>query len=146
MAFPSYSLNGLNAYYVLTCVSTFVILGNKRHETVRFEWDDWKSKQNLAKHDVDFQTAELVFDDPYAVTIRDLFHSEEEDRYITLGEIGPGAVLFVVHTWFADRGEEVIRLISARAATSKERRSYEKAHKKPETPNRRHRREKRRRH
>ena len=82
----------------------------------------------------------------YAVTIRDLAHDEEEDRYITLGEIGPGAVLFVVHTWFADRDEEVIRLISARAATSKERRSYEEAHKKPETPNRRHRREKGRRH
>jgi uncharacterized DUF497 family protein len=82
----------------------------------------------------------------YAVTIRDLAHDEEEDRYITLGEIGPGAVLFVVHTWFADQGEEVIRLISARAATSKERRSYEEAHKKPETPNRRHRRKKGRRH
>jgi uncharacterized protein len=113
---------------------------------MRFEWDGWKSKQNLAKHDVDFQTAELVFDDPYAVTMRDLVHGQEEDRYITLGQIGSGAVLFVVHTWFASRGEEVIRLISARAATSKERRSYEEAHKKPETPNRRHRREKRRRH
>src|SRR5208283_3868699 len=62
------------------------------------------------------------------------------------GEIGPGAVLFVVHTWFANKGEEVIRLISARAATSKERRSYEEAHQKPGAPNRRHRREKGRRH
>src|SRR5271169_2630170 len=113
---------------------------------MRFECDERKSKQNLAKHDVDFQTAELVFDDPYAVTIRDFAHDEEEDRYITLGEIGPGAVLFVVHTWFADCDEEVIRLISARAATSKKKRSYEEAHKKPQTPNRRHRREKGRRH
>jgi|SRR5450755_76328 uncharacterized DUF497 family protein len=113
---------------------------------MRFECDKSKSKQNLAKHDVDFQMAELVFDDPYAVTIRDLIHDDEEDRYITLGEIGPGAVLFVVHTWFSDEGEEVIRLISARAATDKERRSYEEAHKKPEAPNRRHRREKGRRH
>jgi uncharacterized DUF497 family protein len=91
-----------------------------------------------------------VFDDPYAVTIRDLAHveigEEKEDRYITLGEIGPGAVLFVVHTWFADDGDEVIRLISARAATVKERRSYEEAHKRPDAPNRRHRREKGRRH
>lgn len=120
-----------------------------RHETIRFECDERKSKQNLASHGVDFQTAELVFDDPYAVTIRDLAHDDEEDRYITLGEIGPGAVLFVVHTWFADNdkdGEEVIRLISARAATSKERRIYEEAHKKPEAPNRRHRRKKGRRH
>ena len=59
-----------------------------------------------------FQTAELVFGDPYAVTMRDLVHGEEEDRYITLGEIGPGAVLFVVHTSFADGDEEVMRLIS----------------------------------
>jgi uncharacterized DUF497 family protein len=113
---------------------------------MRFEGDERKGKQNLAKHDVDFQTAELVFDDPYAVTIRDVAYEGEEDRYITLGEIGPGAVLFVVHTWFADKGEEVIRLISARAATSKERRSYEEAHQKPGAPNRRHRREKGRRH
>jgi uncharacterized DUF497 family protein len=118
---------------------------------MRFECDERKGKRNLAKHDVDFQTAELVFDDPYAVTIRDLAHGgevgeEKEDRYITLGEIGPGAVLFVVHTWFADNGEEAIRLISARAATSKERRSYEEAHQKPGAPNRRHRREKGRRH
>ena len=55
---------------------------------MRFECDERKSKQNLAKHDVDFQTAELVFDDPYAVTIRDLAHDDEEDRYITLGETG----------------------------------------------------------
>jgi hypothetical protein len=39
---------------------------------MRFECDERKGKQNLAKHDVDFQTAELVFDDPYAVTIRDV--------------------------------------------------------------------------
>jgi uncharacterized DUF497 family protein len=46
------------------------------------------------------------------VTIRDLAHDgevgeEKEDRYITLGEIGPGAVLFVVHTWFSDREKEL---------------------------------------
>jgi uncharacterized DUF497 family protein len=113
---------------------------------MRFECNEWKSKQNLEKHDIDFQTAELVFDDPYAVTIRDLLHDEEEDRYITLGEIGPGVVLFVIHSWFDGGDEEVIRLISARAATSKERRSYEEGHQKPEAPNRRHRRKKGRRH
>jgi hypothetical protein len=62
-------------------------------------------------------------------------------------EIGPGAILFVVHTWFADKkGEEVIRLISARTATSKERKHYEEAYKKPEPSNRRRGREKGRRH
>jgi uncharacterized DUF497 family protein len=114
---------------------------------MRFQYDEQKDHKNLARHDVDFETAALVFDDPYAVTIRDTAHDEEEDRYITIGEIGPGAILFVVHTWFADKkGEEVIRLISARTATSKERKHYEEAYKKPETSNRRRRREKGRRH
>jgi len=50
--------------------------------------------------------------------MRDVIHDEHEERYITLGEIGPNAILFVIHTWFADeKGEEVIRLISARVAT-----------------------------
>src|ERR1035438_2593790 len=88
---------------------------------------------------------------PMPLPFGTLPNGDDEDRYITLGEIGSGAVLFVVHTFvvhsgFADEGEEVIRLISARAATAKERRSYEEAHKKPETPNRRHRRQKGRRH
>ena len=56
---------------------------------MRFQYDEQKDHKNLARHDVDFQTATLVFDDPYAVTIRDTAHDEEEDRYITIGEIGP---------------------------------------------------------
>jgi uncharacterized DUF497 family protein len=44
---------------------------------MRFECDERKNKQNFAKHDVDFQTAELVFDDPYAVTIRDLLMTKK---------------------------------------------------------------------
>ena len=84
---------------------------------MRLEYDERKNRQNLAKHGVDFETAEIVFDDPYALTQRDEIH-DQEGRFITLGEIAPGVVLFVVHTAFAARdGEEVIRLISARAAT-----------------------------
>ena len=47
---------------------------------MRFQYDEQKDHKNLARHDVDFQTATLVFDDPYAVTIRDTAHDEEEDR------------------------------------------------------------------
>lgn len=113
---------------------------------MRFEYDARKSRTNLLKHDIDFETAMLVFDDPYALTLHDTHHSEYEERYITLGKISPDAVLFVVHTWFEnDDNEDVIRLISARAASSKERQSYEKAHKKPTEADRSRHRKKRRR-
>ena len=106
---------------------------------MRFEYDERKSRQNLTKHGIDFETAQLAFDDPYSLTQLDVIHIEEE-RWITLGEIAPGVVLFVVHTSFAaDSGEETVRLISARGATSRERKAYEEAHKRAEAPDRRHR-------
>ena len=111
---------------------------------MRFEYDEKKSRTNLLKHSVDFETAMLVFDDPYSLTQHDAHHSEYEERYITLGEIAPGAILFVAHTWFEDdSNENVIRLISARAATSNERQAYEKAHKRSAEADRSHRRKKR---
>jgi uncharacterized DUF497 family protein len=114
---------------------------------MRFEWDEEKNRQNWSKHGVSFETATLVFDDPYALTKVDAVHDEEE-RFITLGVIGQGAVLLVVHTSQENSGseEEVIRLISARAATSRERKTYEETHKGRETRDRRHRKEERRRH
>ena len=80
---------------------------------MRFEWDEEKNRENLRKHDVRFETAQLVFDDPYAVSLPDIQHYEQEERFITLGAIAPGSVLFVVHTWFERSGEEVTRIISA---------------------------------
>ena len=112
---------------------------------MRFEWDDHKNRQNLRKHDVRFETAVLVFDDPYAMTQHDQAF-EEEERWITVGAIGPGSILFVVHTFYEQRGEEVIRIISARAAESHERKAYEEAHKAAEERHPSHRRQKRRRH
>lgn len=105
---------------------------------MRFEWDENKNRQNLLKHDVRFETAVLVFYDPYALTRRDE-SSHEEERWITLGAIGSGAVLMVVHTWAEKNGEEIVRLISARAATAHERRSYEKAYQGTKEGHRRHR-------
>jgi len=54
---------------------------------MRFEWDEHKNRQNLRKHDVRFETAVLVFDDPYAITKRDQAF-EDEERWITVGVIG----------------------------------------------------------
>jgi uncharacterized DUF497 family protein len=88
---------------------------------MRFEWDEIKNRQNLLKHDLRFETAVLVFDDPCALTQADQY-SEDEERWVTLGAIDAGVVLFVVHTWRERSGEEVIRIISARTATARERR------------------------
>lgn len=74
---------------------------------MRFEWDDAKSRQNLRRHRVGFETAVLVFDDPYAITVRDP-GVDEEERWTTIGVVGAGSVLLVIHTHFERRGEEVI--------------------------------------
>ncbi len=89
-----------------------------------FEWDERKSRANLAKHGIDFNTASLAFDDPFALTMRDELHNDEESRFIMLAAIDTGTILFVV---FTVRTEEIIRLISARAATRRERAIYEEA-------------------
>jgi hypothetical protein len=93
---------------------------------MRFEWASSKGKANLLKHGVLFETATLVFDDPHAITLLDALHSEEEQRYITLGVADRSSMLFVVHTYQIRNDEEVIRIISARIATRKERKFYEK--------------------
>jgi len=115
-------------------------------EIMPFEWDDEKNHENLAKHGIDFSTAELAFDDPFALTQRDVLHDEDEERYITLGAIGVGAIVFVVHTSVGREGEDVIRLISARSATGREKQAYEEAHKRTETSDRKGRSQERRGH
>jgi uncharacterized protein len=112
---------------------------------MRFEWDEQKNRRNLRKHDVRFETAMLVFDDHYALTQRD-FTFEDEERWITVDAIGVGSILLVVHAFYGKQGEEVIRIISARAAESRERRAYGEAHKGAEARHPRHRRKKRRGH
>jgi uncharacterized DUF497 family protein len=85
---------------------------------MRFEWDEQKNRQNLHKHDVGFETAVLVSRIPTrlrSVTVT----FEDEERWITVGAIGPGSILLVVHTFYEEHDEEVIRVISARAAESK---------------------------
>jgi len=112
---------------------------------MRFEWDEHKNQQNLRKHDIRFETAALVFDDPYAITQRDVIF-EDEQRWITVGAIGPGSILLVVHTFYEEHDEEIIRVISARAAESHERRAYEEANEGAETRHPGYRRKKRRGH
>src|SRR6267154_2833882 len=68
---------------------------------MRFTWDENKNRQNLRKHDVRFETAVLVFDDPHAITRR-YENCSDEESWITVGAIGPGSILLVVHTFYED--------------------------------------------
>ncbi len=89
---------------------------------LEFEWDERKDKANQIKHDVSFEEAATVFDDPLSLNFDDSEHSRGEERYIILGLSNQGRLLFVSHT---DRNNK-IRLISARLLTPKERRYYER--------------------
>jgi len=88
---------------------------------VLFEWDERKAVANERKHGVSFTEAATVVGDPLAITYVDPDHSEDEFRFITFGLSQVTRLLVVAHT---DRGD-LLRLISARPATHRERRSYE---------------------
>ena len=88
---------------------------------IEFEWDPGKAKTNSRKHGVSFREAATVFQDPLSITAYDPDHSEEEDRYITVGTSAPRRLLIVAHT---DRGTRT-RIISARELTRAEREAYE---------------------
>ena len=85
-----------------------------------YEWDPAKAATNLQKHGISFADAVSVFSDDFALTVADDF--AEEERFVMLGTDAFGRLLLVVFTW---RGEQIIRIISARKATRQERTQYE---------------------
>lgn len=88
---------------------------------MNFEWDPRKAASNLRDHGVSFEEAATIFDNPLTEALPDLTHSIEEDRFFAFGESERERLLAVI---FIESGE-TIRIISAREATRKERRSYE---------------------
>lgn len=92
---------------------------------LQFEWDDEKALINLEKHNISFEEAKTVFDDTYALYKHDPDHSDDEDRFVILGYSYELRILFVVHCY--REKDSVIRIISARQATKKERKAYEGA-------------------
>ncbi|WKZ36917.1 MAG: BrnT family toxin [Anaerolineales bacterium] len=86
-----------------------------------FEWDPQKAQKNLQKHEVAFDEASSVFDDPMFITLLDYEHSDDEERYITIGISNKTRLLLVAHT----ERENRIRIISARKATKHEEKFYE---------------------
>ena len=85
---------------------------------MRFEWDAEKASTNIKKHGVSFEEASSVFFDDNALLRDDPDHSEEEDRFIILGLSEAANILVVCHCYRMN--DEIIRIISARKATSQE--------------------------
>jgi uncharacterized protein len=89
-------------------------------EVVRVIWDPRKAASNHRKHGVRFSDAEAVLFDPNALSREDT-NAQGEQRFVSVGADTSGRVLTVVYTY----REEIVRLISARAATGREREAYE---------------------
>jgi len=85
-----------------------------------FEWDEEKAKRNEVKHGVTFDEAKTIFNDPFAMTISDPNHSDEEERWLDIGLSAGGRILVV---WYTERSER-IRIIGSRKATKSEERAY----------------------
>lgn len=80
---------------------------------MQLEWDVNKAELNRKNHGVSFDETATIFGDPD--------HSQQEDRFVTIGLSKLYNTLVVVHTYRGD----MVRIISARRATAKERRIYE---------------------
>ena len=84
-----------------------------------FDWDERKARSNLKKHGVSFEQAVFAFYDEYALIDTD--EHDDEVRYRLIGATDAG-VLFVV---YVELEGDVIRIISARGATRREKENYE---------------------
>ncbi len=88
-----------------------------------YTWDELKNLKNHTKHGVWFEEAQTVFADRNALELYDGDHSDDEDRFILMGMSTTPRLLIVV---YCERDQEEIRIISARKATKKEAKDYEK--------------------
>jgi hypothetical protein len=88
----------------------------------RFEWDENKNTINKRKHKVSFEEAKTVFLDYNALYMPDPEHSETEERFVILGMSTKANLLIVCHCY--RESDSVIRLISARKATTREEQQY----------------------
>lgn len=91
-------------------------------DEIRFEWDSRKARSNERKHGVSFEEAESVFFDEQALLVEDPQPLDAEERFVLLGLSASLRLLVVVH---ALRERDVIRIISARKATSAEILEYQ---------------------
>lgn len=92
-------------------------------DSLSFEWDEEKNKINQKKHNMSFETAKEVFYDDAAVVFDDPDHSVDEERFLIIGMTKSSKTCVVSHCY--RKNDTVIRIISAREATNRERRNYE---------------------
>jgi uncharacterized protein len=91
-----------------------------------FEWDKNKASANLRKHKVSFDEAKTIFADELLVTFPDEIHSDNEERFVSIGTSANSRILLLVHTENdVEENKIVIRIISCRKATNLERKVYE---------------------
>jgi hypothetical protein len=88
---------------------------------VQFVWDERKNRLNRRKHGISFETAISVFDDPFQVSVQER-EVEGEARWQTIGAVRGVYLVLVAHT--VDEEKELVRVISARKATRRERSIY----------------------
>ena len=88
---------------------------------MEFEWDEDKARKNLSNHGVSFHEATTIFNDPLYVDFYDPDHSDDEERFIIIGQSQRRRLLVVS---YLERGHKT-RLVSAREATRRERDAYE---------------------
>ncbi len=89
--------------------------------SLRFTWDPAKAAANLRKHRVSFIEASTAFADALSITIADPDHSVSEERFVLVGRSDRDRLLIVAHVERSD----LIRIINARLATRRERKTYE---------------------
>ena len=99
-----------------------------RYFEYQFEWDPLKAHANFRKHGITFERAATVFMDSRALSLLDEEHSQNEERWVTLGLDQTGILILVCHTHLKEqeRGAHV-RIISARKASKNETRQYKEA-------------------
>jgi hypothetical protein len=90
---------------------------------MKFDWDSKKAEFNLKKHKVSFEEATTVFFDDLAKITFDPDHSDDEHRQILIGHSNNRRLLFVIHVSIEEKN--IIRIISARKATKRERKDFE---------------------
>lgn len=85
-----------------------------------FEWDDGNIEKSWSKHGVSPSECEQVFFNQPLVVVDDEKHSKHQKRWYALGRTESDRYLFVVFTL----RRKLIRVISARDMSKKERRIY----------------------
>jgi len=91
-----------------------------------FDWDENKDAINIKKHKISFKEAVEIFDDPLHISLLDKRFDYFDERWISIGTTQKGDIIVVGHLYrLSENADEVIKIITARKATRKEREQYE---------------------